>query len=217
MKIGIFGSGTVGTTLGTKLAHVGHEVMLGSRDAANPAAVAWAARVPLASNGTFADAAAYGAILINATNGLATMDVLAAAGADRTAGKVLIDVSNPIDFSRGEPVPLLSPGNDESLGERIQRAYPRTQVVKALNTMNAEVMVNPDAVPGEHVLLMAGDDPRAKETAAGLLGELGWPAHRIVDTGPIIAARGLEAYLLLWVPLMRAMGTPLFNISVSCG
>lgn len=216
MKIGILGSGTVGQALGTKLAHVGHEVKMGSREAANPRAVAWAAHAPLATYGTFADAAAHGAIVINATNGLGTMDALAAAGAEQLAGKVLVDASNPIDFSNGEPLPILRPGNGDSLAEQIQRAYPRTSVVKALNTVNAEIMVNPGALPGDHVLFVAGDDTRAKDLTVGLLGELGWPADRVIDVGGIVAARGLEAYVLLWVSLMQAQGTAMFNISV-CG
>jgi 8-hydroxy-5-deazaflavin:NADPH oxidoreductase len=215
MKIGILGTGTVGCALGTKLAHVGHEVKLGSRDANNPKAAAWAAHAPLASHGTFADAAAHGAIVINATNGLATMDALAAAGADHLAGKLLLDASNPIDFSGGDPLPVLRPGNGDSLAELIQRTYPRTNVVKALNTVNADLMVNPAAVAGDHVLFMAGDDARAKELTLGLLGELGWPADRVIDLGGVVAARGLEAYVLLWVALMRARGTSLFNVSLS--
>jgi predicted dinucleotide-binding enzyme len=215
MKIGILGTGTVAQALGTKLAHVGHEVRLGSRDAQNPKAAAWSAHAPLASHGTFADAAAHGAILINATNGLATMDVLAAAGADNMAGKVLIDASNPIDFSSGDPLPVLRPGNGDSLAEMIQRTYPRTPVVKALNTVNAELMVNPGAVAGEHLLFMAGDDERAKALALDLLGELGWPADRVMDLGGLVAARALEAYLLLWVAVMRTKGTSLFNVSLT--
>lgn len=215
MKIGILGTGTVGQTLGTKLTQLGHEVMLGSREPGNSRAVAWAAHAPLASYGTLAEAAAYGAILINATNGLGTMDALAAAGADRLAGKVLIDAANPIDFSSGDSLPVVRPGYGDSLAEQIQRAYPRTNVVKALNTVTADVMVNPAVVPGDHVLFLAGDDARAKDTVVGLLGEFGWPADRVIDLGGVIAARGLESYIVLWVALMQARGTSLFNVSLS--
>jgi predicted dinucleotide-binding enzyme len=131
------------------------------------------------------------------------------------AGKVLIDASNPIDFSSGDPLPVLRPGNGDSLAEMIQRTYPRTPVVKALNTVNAELMVNPSAVAGEHLLFMAGDDERAKALALDLLGELGWPADRVMDLGGLVAARALEAYLLLWVAVMRTKGTSLFNVSLT--
>jgi len=212
VRVGVVGTGTVGQAIGGRLVELGHEVVLGSRDSANPRAVDWAAgRGDRARAGTFADAAEHGEIVVNATAGVASLAALEAAGAGNLAGKVLVDVANPLDFSRGFP-PTLSVSNTDSLGEQIQRAFPAARVVKALNTMNANVMVHPAAVPGDHDVFMAGDDAEAKRTVAGLLGEFGWPAESIVDVGGIAGARGLEAYILFWVTLMGAFGTPAFNV-----
>src|SRR4051794_20878215 len=143
MHIGVLGTGTVGRTLSQALVDRGHEVRMGSRAAGNEKAVAWAEQAgPLASEGSFADAAAFGELAINATAGVASLAALESAGADTLAGKVLVDVSNPLDFSKGMP-PTLSVCNDDSLGEQIQRAFPEVRVVKALNTMTAAVMVDP--------------------------------------------------------------------------
>jgi predicted dinucleotide-binding enzyme len=214
MKIGVLGTGIVGRTLATKLVAVGHEVSMGSRDAANEQAAEWAAAAAdRARHGTFADAAGFGELVVNATSGGASLDALRAAGADNLAGKVLVDVANPLDFSQGMP-PRLSICNDDSLGEAIQREFPDARVVKALNTVNAGVMVDPAGVPGDHDVFVCGDDDAAKAEVSGLLRELGWPEESIVDLGGIDGARGMEMYLPLWLRLFGTMGTPQLNIDV---
>lgn len=217
MRIGVLGTGTVARTLGSALLRNGHEVRLGSRTTGNEAAVGWAAEVGgPASEGTFADAAGFGELLVNATAGAASLDALALAGAEQLAGKVLVDVANPLDFSQGMP-PTLSVCNDDSLAEQIQRAYPDIRVVKALNTVTAALMVDPARVPGTHTVFVAGDDGEAKAQVAELLGEFGWPAEAVLDVGDITAARGLEMYLPLWLRLWGATGTAVLNVEVRTG
>jgi predicted dinucleotide-binding enzyme len=211
MRIGVLGTGTVGQTIATKLVELGHAVTMGARAAGNEKAVAWAAGAGQgASEGSFADAAAHGELVFNCTAGTASLEALAGAGEEELRGKVLIDVANPLDFSKGMP-PTLSVCNDDSLGEQIQRAFPETRVVKALNTVSAVVMVNP--IDGTN-LFLCGDDSAAKEQVTGLLGDFGWPAASVLDIGGIDAARGAEMYLALWIRLMGALGTPSFNIAV---
>jgi predicted dinucleotide-binding enzyme len=217
VHIGVLGTGTVGRTLAQALVDRGHEVRMGSRAAGNEKAVAWAEVAgPLASEGSFADAAAFGELAINATAGVASLEAIQAAGAEQLAGKVLVDVSNPLDFSKGMP-PTLTVCNDDSLGEQIQRAFPEVRVVKALNTMTASVMVAPDLVPGSHTVMLCGDDPAAKEQAGVLLHDFGWPPERILDLGDITAARGMEMYLPLWLRLYGATGTAVLNVEVRTG
>ena len=217
MRIGVLGTGTVGRTIGSALLRHGHEVRLGSRTAGNEAAVAWAADVGgPASEGTFADAAGFGELLVNATAGAASLDALTMAGAEQLAGKVLVDVANPLDTSRGAP-PTLTVCNDDSLGEQIQRAYPDVRVVKALNTVTAAVMVDPSLVDGAHTIFVAGDDDAAKAEVGELLQSFGWPAGSILDLGDITAARGMEMYLALWLRLWGATGTPVLNVEVRAG
>jgi 8-hydroxy-5-deazaflavin:NADPH oxidoreductase len=214
MRIGVLGTGTVGETLATTLVGVGHDVLMGSRTAGNERAVAWAGRFPgRAGQGTFGEAAAHGELVVNATAGVASLDALRAAGADNLAGKTVLDVANPLDFSAGFP-PRLSVANDDSLGEQIQREFPSARVVKALNTMTAQVMVDPSQLSGEHDLFVAGDDVAAKAEVVGLLRSFGWPESAVRDLGGIAAARGMEAYLLLWLGLMGSFGSPAFNIRV---
>ncbi len=214
MRIGVLGTGMVGQTVATKLVAVGHEVVMGSRDAANPKAADWVASTKGRGRaGAFAEAAEHGEIVVNATSGQASLAALELAGADNLAGNVLIDVANPLDFSHGMP-PSLTVANTDSLGEQIQRAFPEARVVKALNTVTASVMVSPGDLASATNLFVAGNDSDAKATTIGLLGSLGWEAERIVDLGDITAARGTEAYLLLWVRVMQALGTPAFNISI---
>jgi len=200
MRIAVLGTGVVGQTLAGKLRELGHEIAIGSRTEGE-------------DRRTFADAAAFGEVVINATNGAVALEALAAAGAENLAGKVLIDVTNPLDFSRGLP-PTLTVCNDDSLGERIQRAYPDVRVVKTLNTVTASLMVDPGSIPGEHTMFVAGDDEAAKAQAAELLVSFGWPRAAIVDLGDIGGARAQEMYLPLWLRLYRAFETPVVNIRV---
>ncbi|MCB9732198.1 MAG: NAD(P)-binding domain-containing protein [Deltaproteobacteria bacterium] len=211
MKIGIFGTGVVGSTIGSALTRAGHEVRMGSRTRGNDKAVAWVGAAGAnASEGTFADAAAFGEIVFNCTRGDAALAVAAQAGAENLAGKVLVDVSNPLDFSKGFP-PTLTVLNDDSLGEQLQRALPGTHVVKALNTLTAALMVEPSRLSGPHDLLICGNDAGAKATVTSLLREsFGWKIVR--DLGDITNARGTEAWLLLWTRLYGHLGTPDFNL-----
>jgi predicted dinucleotide-binding enzyme len=214
MKIGVLGTGTVGQTLGGKLVSLGHEVMMGSRQADNEVAVAWTESAGgSASQGTFADAAAFGETVVNATNGATSLEALKAAGPDNLNGKVVIDVTNPLDFSAGLP-PTLTVGNTDSLGEQIQREFPEAKVVKTLNTMSSDVMVEPSLVPGSHTVFVAGEDADAKAQVRSLLQDFGWPAEDILDLGSIAAARGTEAYVTLWLRFWAATGTRTLNIKV---
>lgn len=210
MRIGVFGTGMVGTALGGAFARLGHEVLLGARERGNPRAEDWAAETGAAA-GTFADAAAFGEVLVNATLGAASLAAIGTADPADLAGKVLLDTANPLDFSRGFP-PSLNPVNTDSLGERIQAAFPAVRVVKTLNTVIAQVMVEPRLLPGPHDVFVAGEDQEAKKVAGWLLGELGWPQENIVDLGGITAARGLEMYLALWLLFDGKLGTGNFNI-----
>ena len=226
MQIGILGTGIVGQTIATALATQGHAVMIGTRD---PQATLgrdsgnvfnktpfreWQAANPTVRLGTFADAARFGEVLINATSGDGALPALEAAGAEALGEKVMLDISNPLDFSRGMP-PTLSVCNTDSLGERIQRVFPRLRVVKTLNTTNALVMVNPAAVAGgDHSMFVAGNDADAKAKVKSWLGEwFGW--RDVVDVGDITSARGTEMLLPIWVRLWGALGTPMFNFRIA--
>ncbi len=200
MKIGVLGTGMVGRTLTTKLVEVGNEVKMGSREAGEEKVV-------------FADAAAFGELIVNATAGTASLDALRLAGAENLAGKVLLDVANPLDFSAGMP-PTLSVCNTDSLGESIQREFPDARVVKSLNTVNADVMVDPDIVPRPHNLFVCGNDDGAKAQVVELLQSLGWAAEEILDLGDISAARGTEMFLALWLRLYGAFGSGHLNVRV---
>lgn len=214
MRIAVLGTGGVGQTLGSRLVETGHEVRMGSRTAGNEKAVAWAAAAgEAASEGSFRDAASWGQVVVNATGGLVSVEALTAAGTDHLAGKVIIDVSNPLDFSHGFPPTVVQP-DGRSLAESIQAAFPEARVVKALNTMNADVMVHPRSLSGSHVVLLASDHADAKATARTLLEGFGWGADEILDVGELHAARGLELYLPLWLNLMASLGSPSFNIAV---
>jgi predicted dinucleotide-binding enzyme len=197
MRIGMLGTGTVGQTLTEKLTGLGHDVRVGSRDPER----------------SFAAAAAHGEIVFNATAGGASLEALRMAGAENLAGKLLVDVANPLDFSQGFP-PTLTICNDDSLAESIQREFPDTRVVKALNTVNASVMVDPSVVPGDHHIFIAGDDEGAKAEVGELLQSFGWPAGSVFDLGDLSAARGMEMYLPLWLRLYQATGTGQLNVAV---
>jgi predicted dinucleotide-binding enzyme len=217
MNIAILGTGIVGTTIGTKLIQLGHNVKLGSRAAGGEKALAWvkaagaaATNGAAASQGTFAEAAAHGELLFNCTSGMGSLEQ---AGAASLKGKILIDVSNPLDFSKGLP-PTLNPCNDDSIGERIQKAFPGTKVVKALNTLTAALMVHPAALAGgDHSLFMCGNDGEAKAKVAELLKDgFGW--KDVIDLGDITAARGQEMILPLWLRLWGGLKTSNFNFKI---
>ena len=225
MKIAVLGTGMVGRALAGRLAELGHDVVVGTRDPqetlarsepdamGTPPYAQWQQDHPGVRLVGFAEAGVHGELVVNATAGAGSLAALETAGADNLAGKVLVDVANPLDFSHGMP-PILSVANTDSLAEQIQRAFPGARVVKTLNTMNAWVMVDPTRVPGRHHVFVAGDDDAAKETVSGLLHEFGWPEEAIVDLGGIRAARGTEMYLPLWLSLWGALGSGDFNIAV---
>ncbi len=186
-------------------------MVVGTRDPNETAArEEWAGvAVPLLPLGTVAGGAD---LVVNATNGLGSLSALGEVGTDHLAGKVLVDVSNPLDFSRGFP-PTLSVKDTDSLAEQIQRAFPETKVVKALNTVTASVMVDPGSVgDGDTTVFAAGDDADARKVVVGLLEELGW--RDVLEFDGLQNARGLEMWLPLWVRLMGALGTAEFNLKL---
>jgi len=223
MKIGIIGSGVVGQTLGAKLVERGEDVVLGTRSPGSMddkrgfgqslddwrKAAGSKARV-----GTFADAAAHGEVVINATSGTVSLEALRLAGEQNLRGKILIDVSNPLDFSKGMP-PTLTVCNTDSTGEQIQRAFPAAKVVKTLNTTNVQVMVDPASVAGgDHDLFVSGNDPEAKARVTELLRQwFGW--RTVIDLGDITTSRGVEMLLPVWLRLWGALGSPLFNFKIA--
>lgn len=198
MNVAVLGTGTVGRTIAGKLTELGHDVRVGSRTAGE-------------GKVTFADAIAHGDVVINGTSGGGAVDAVAA-GEGHLDGKLVIDVTNPLEFSGGAPAMFTD--STDSLAERIQRACPTARVVKSLNTVTASLMVDPASVPGDHVIFVAGDDAGAKDEARALLGEFGWPAERVVDIGDLTGARAAEGYVMLWIRLMQAQGTATFNIEV---
>jgi predicted dinucleotide-binding enzyme len=214
MRIGVLGTGMVGQAIGSRLVALGHEVRMGSREAGNEKARTWAESAgEQASEGTFADAAAFGELVFNCTAGQHSLAALEQAGRDELAGKVLVDVANVLELSEGAP-PTVGVGTTDSLGERIQQAFPDTKVVKSLNTMNCEVMVDPSRVPGDHAVFVCGDDAHAKAQVSELLQSFGWTSERILDLGGIRGARGTELYVTLWLSLWGIVGTGDFNIAL---
>ncbi len=213
MKIAVLGTGMVGDAIASKLIQLGHEVMMGSRTANNEKAWAWVSQSgPRASQGTFNDAAKFGDIVFNCTNGMGTMDALRQASAEHLNGKILIDISNPLDFSKGMP-PSLFVCNTDSLAEQIQREFPEVKVVKTLNTINCNVMVNPSLVPGEHDVFVSGNDADAKTKVKEILKSFGW--ENIVDLGDITTARAAEMWVFIWVRLWGFVGHPNFNLHIA--
>jgi predicted dinucleotide-binding enzyme len=214
MKISILGTGIVGNTIGTKLVSLDHEVKIGSRTAANEKAADWVKKNGTrASHGTFADSAAFGEIVFNCTQGIASLSALNSAAANNLKNKIIIDIANPLDFSKGMP-PFLSVCNTDSLGEQIQRTFPETKVVKTLNTINCNLMVNPSSIAdGDHHIFISGNDTEAKATVSKILKEwFGWKL--IIDLGDITTARATEMLLPIWIRLMGKFQSPSFNIKV---
>ncbi len=210
MKIGVLGTGMVGQTLGAKLVAMGHEVMMGGRSADNEKVQTFVAKTG-GRPGSFADAAAFGDLVIHCTRGDTAIEVLRQAGAANLKGKVLVDISNPLDFSHGFP-PSLSISNTDSLGELIQRTLPDTHVVKTLNTVTAAVMVDPAMIHGNHTVFVSGNDKPAKGKVMDLLRAIGW--HAIIDLGDITSARATEQMLPLWTRLSSVLGTGEFNFAI---
>jgi predicted dinucleotide-binding enzyme len=212
MRIGVLGTGVVGQTIGSKLIHLGHEVMMGSRDAANPTAITWAKKEgPRASFGNFANAAAFAEIVFNCTLGSKTLEALRQAGKENLAGKILIDTANPLDYST--EIWTLTVANTDSLGEQIQREFPKSRVVKSLNTMNSNVMVEPDKLSERTDVFVSGDDIEAKAIVISILRDwFGWKS--VIDLGGIATSRGVEMFVVLWQGLRTWTSSHRFNIKV---
>lgn len=224
MEIAVLGTGMVGQTIAARLAELGHDVTIGTRDVpatlartaadgmGTPPFSAWHAAHPQVALATFAEAAATADLVVNASSGAASIDVLTAAGTDNLAGKVIVDIANPLDFSHGVPPTLLVKDTD-SLGEQIQRVFPEAKVVKTLNTMNAYLMADPrQLADGDHTVFVSGDDADAKRTVTELLR--GFGHTDIIDLGDITTARGTEMLLPVWLRLWGSLGTPLFQFKV---
>jgi 8-hydroxy-5-deazaflavin:NADPH oxidoreductase len=225
MNITVLGTGIVGQVIAAKLAELGHTVTIGTRDVektlarntkdgmGNPPFGEWyeknKSKIKLAS---YDKAATSSELLFNCTSGQASVEAIKGLG-NNISGKILIDVSNPLDFSKGFP-PSLSVVNTDSLGEVIQRTFPDLKVVKTLNTMTCFIMVNPALVPGDHNVFVSGNDEGAKTKTKEILQSFGWKAGDIIDLGDISTARGTEQLLPIWVRLMKSMNTPMFNFKV---
>lgn len=223
MKAAVLGTGRVGRTIAARLAELGHTVTIGTRDPettlsrtaadamGTPPLAAWAADNPGIDVARFADAAAGAELIVNATNGGASLDALAQAGAENLDGKVILDIANPLDFSHGVP-PTLFVKDTDSLGEQIQRAFPAARVVKALNTLTADLQARPGLLSDTGTVFVSGNDTDAKATVTGLLKDFG---HQdVIDLGDINTARGAEMLLPIWLSLYSALGTPAFNFKI---
>ena len=213
MKIAVLGTGMVGNAVATKLVNIGHQIMMGSRSANSEAGQGWLRSVGgKAQIGAFADAAAFGELVFDCTNGANSLAALRQAGAANLRGKILIQVGNPLDFSKGMP-PTLTVCNTDSLGEQVQREFPDARVVKALNTVNCEIMVQPSLVPGDHNLFICGNEATAKREVTDRLCEwFGWKSSNIIDLGDITGARGMEMWMPIWLRLYGKIGHPHFNL-----
>ncbi len=220
MNIAVLGTGMVGQAIAARLVELGHSVRMGTRDpqktfergAGDEGFRQWMDANPAVKLATYAEAASFAELVVNATNGAGSLDALRAAGAERLDGKILIDIANPLDFSRGMP-PTLFISNDDSLGEQIQRAFPGARVVKTLNTVTARLMAYPALLgDGQHTVFLSGNDAAAKAEVASLLRSFGW--QDIFDLGDITTARGVEMYLPLWLRLWGALGTGMVNVRV---
>jgi len=219
MNIAVLGTGIVGRTIATKLVELGHSVRMGARSPNNPKAAEWAAAAGAnGSHGTFADAAAFGKVVFLCLLGSGTLEALELAEEENLNDKIIIDITNPLDFSRADfsrgvgPTLYISGGSD-SLGEQVQRRVPGAHVVKALNTVTANVMVNPGSLSGEHDLFICGNNAEAKlQVSDWLRGWFGWQS--ILDIGDITGARATEGQMLLWLKLWATLGTPNFNLRV---
>lgn len=213
MKIAVMGTGMVGRALAGRLVELGHEVAMGSRSADNPTAVEWS-ETHGAKSGTYRNVAETAELVLFATNGAALLDAARAAGAPALAGKVVIDVTNPLDTTTGAfPVLIAGMSNTTSAGEMLQAAFPEALVVKTLNTMNCNVMADPSRVPGQHDVFLCGNDAEAKAVVSKLLEDFGWQDP--IDLGPIEAARGMEGMMPIWLRLWSALGTADFNYHIA--
>lgn len=227
MKIAILGTGAVGQTLAAKLVALDYDVMLGTRNVAekmaskakdmygNPPFSEWLEANRKVKVGTFSEAASYGELIINATNGTNSVKALILAGAKNLTGKVLLDVANPLDFSNGQVVLLSGLNNTNSLAEEIQNTFPDVMVVKSLNTMWTGLMVNPEMIGGgDHINFICGNKPEAKAKVEKILKQFGWKNETIMDIGDITAARATESVLPIWLRIMGTLKSGVFNFKI---
>jgi predicted dinucleotide-binding enzyme len=226
MNIAVFGTGSVGQALATRLAGLSHQVVMGTRNVENTLAKTDPDRMgtppvsdflksqPSITLATFADAAKDASVVVLATLGHAAKDALSAAG--NLEGKIILDITNPLDFSGGG-LPTLFASNDTSLGEQLQAAFPTAHVVKSLNTMYNGLMVNPRALGEDSTVFMSGNDTAAKSKVAEILKEFGWKDSEILDLGDITTARGTESLLPVWLRIYSATKTGFFNFKVATG
>ncbi|MEM6633808.1 MAG: NAD(P)-binding domain-containing protein [Bacteroidota bacterium] len=225
MKTAILGTGIVGRTIATKLTKVGYEVVIGTREvqrtlekgsrdgSGNTPFQEWYEenhQIPLR---TFAEAAQQAEVIFNCMRGQISLLALEAIGEENLTGKVLIDLANPLDFTHGMP-PSLSPVNTDSLGEQIQKRFSTLKVVKSLNTMNANIMVSPSIIKGDHNVFVCGNDEGAKAITKDILQSFGWKENLIIDLGDISNARGTEMLLPMWLRLWNTLGTAEFNFHI---
>ncbi|MFE5495171.1 NADPH-dependent F420 reductase [Streptomyces virginiae] len=217
MRYAVLGTGIVGRTVAARLDALGHQVVIGTRDPGatlgRPEYSDWQEVHPEVGLAGFAEAARDGEVLVNATGGQVSVAALTEADAAHLDGKILIDIANPLDFSGGFP-PGLDPVDDDSLGELLQRTFPGLRVVKTLNTMNCQIMVDPARVAGEHHVFVSGEDADAKKAVRELLHSFGWPETSVLDLGGIETARGTEMLLPVWLRLMSALGHTDFNFHI---
>ena len=210
MRMGVLGSGMAAQAISARLAELGHDVMIGTSDIEK--LKGWQSSNQKVIVGSFAETAAHGEMIFNATDGAASLNTLRLAGEENLAGKILVDVSNQLDFANGFPPSLTVVGTD-SLAEQIQRAFPSIRVVKTLNTVTARVMTHPlEVANGDHHVFISSNDVDAKAQVTDLLRSFGW--IHIFDLGDLSTARGTEAYLLLWVRLYGAMNTSMINVKI---
>lgn len=226
MKVAVIGTGAVGQAIATKLSLLGHKVFIGTRnvsesrsktkadDWGTPGIGSWIKEHPEVDLLPFKQAVENGKdLIIFAVAGMAAFDCLEKIGKDQLDNRVLVDITNPLDFSQGFP-PTLSICNTESLGEKIQNSYPRVKVVKGLNTVTSAIMGNPETIEGDHNLFICGNDQEAKKLVTDLLTSFGWRERNIIDLGDITSARGTEMLMPLFIRLLGKYQNPFFNLHV---
>lgn len=227
-KIGILGTGGVSQNLAAKFIKLNYEVMMGTRNVdekmssdakdryGNPPFKVWYSANRNIKIGTFAETAGFGEIIINATKGSESVSTLKSLDLKLFKGKILIDVSNPLDFSFGMP-PRLIPElcNVNSLGEEVQKIFPAARVVKSFNTMSSDLMVNPGLINGgDHNIFICGNDTEAKGRVKEILISFGWSEVNILDLGDITASRATEMYLPFWLRIAGALKSGAINLKI---
>src|SRR5690606_23151126 len=221
----VLGTGIVGQTIAAKLFSLDYEVWMGTRDVektrsrteknqmSGDSFASWYAGNSGIHLANYADLPSDCDGFINATSGGASLDALNSVGNQKLKGKIILDIANPLDFSKGMP-PSLSVCNTDSLAEQIQRSFPEAFVVKSLNTMNCFLMMNPSLVPGDHTVFISGNESSAKNTIKSLLESIGWSSENIIDLGDITTARATEMLLPIWLRLWGSLGTAEFNFHI---